>query len=421
MDLFPTKVPLYANGCELRLLPLEVPPYVINATDHVNPGLEVTIARELGKRINFTVKVVQHSFRETGYKYSADGSFTGLYHMLHSRKGDLIFGMLRQNTSYVNDFDSTFVHLTDQVTWHVATANVIREWKNLAMIFTWKLWFILFLFIFINAFSWWFVGRRTRDLRNYTEIRRTLLTGYYILLGGSTSPPRTGLLRLLFLLWTLCSILLVAAYQCKLISLLTKNIYGYQIATEQEFIKQKIQFGYFPGFRNIFKEYANQTGYNLYNNYNPCPIVGNECIIRAAYQRDFVVVKNRRQIRYLTERLLLFPNGRHRLYSMEKNIFIYLLRMMTHRGYPFLHRINYLLLYMQQNGLIEKWDKEVAPRYKYQEKTGAKKLRLNHLQGVFMLIIIGLSLAVTVFVLELCLHSRLGDRNIIHLFQNHSP
>lgn len=303
LELFLTKVPLHVNGCELRLLSLEVPPYVLDAMDPVNPGLEVTIVRELAKRINFTVKVVKHGFKETGYKYSSDGSFTGLYDLLHSRRGDLMFGMLRQNTSYVSDFDSTFIHLTDQATWHVATANLISEWKNLTMIFKWKLWLMLFLFIFINSFSWWFVGRGSRDLRNYTELRRALMTGYCIMLGGSTRPPKTRRLRLLFILWSMTSILLVAAYQSKLISLLTKSSYGYQISTEEEIIKLKLNFGYFPGVRNIFSdEYANQTGFNLYGNYHYCPMVGNECIIRAAYQRDFVVLKNRRQIRYLTKR-----------------------------------------------------------------------------------------------------------------------
>lgn len=75
---------------------------------------------------------------------------------------------------------------------------------------------------------------------------------------------------------------------------------------------------------------------------------------------------------------------------------------------------------MQQSGLIDKWDKEVAPQYKYEEKTGARKLQLDHLQGVFMLIGGGLCLACIAFVLELCLYRRLGHRNMIHLFDKHS-
>lgn len=300
-NVFPNKIPLVTNNCTLKLIALKIPPYVINMTDSRNPGVEVMIVREIARYINFTVKNITHNFINYGAK-QFDGTYTKMFQMIYTKQADLMIGMVRINSSDFKDFDSTVPHLFDQATWHIASALPVSKWKNMYRIFSVKIWILLTLIIIINCFVWWNFGQNPRELHSFHDFQTCFLVGLGVLLSFSAPIPKGKILRGLFILWSFFSILMVTTYESKLISILMKTVYEYQITKGSEILEQGIKFGYNEAVRNIFSDESHKTNHRYYMEFENCPVTTLKCIERAAYQKDFAVFKNRRQIRYLTRR-----------------------------------------------------------------------------------------------------------------------
>ncbi|GLV45960.1 Ionotropic receptor 7c [Carabus blaptoides fortunei] len=114
--IFPQKVPLDLNGCEVKIMPYVIPPYVIdyNITedDPGRAGIEVTIMRNVAKRMNFRIRMIKNFYSHWGYRYP-DGNYSMMYKDLLDYKTEMIFGFANGNASHNMDLDASFQHLHD--------------------------------------------------------------------------------------------------------------------------------------------------------------------------------------------------------------------------------------------------------------------------------------------------------------------
>lgn len=93
--------------------------------------------------------------------------------------------------------------------------------------------------------------------------------------------------------------------------------------------------------------------------------------------------------------------GRQLLYETQENAFPTKLRYLAYKGFPFLDRLNSILLLLQSNGLVNKWDVESQYKIlKLQSENIHQALSLSHLQGAFYVWIFGIFISSTVFILE---------------------
>lgn len=95
LNLYKNKIPRNLNGCEFKLMGLNIQPYVIDIfgdkNDPVSSGLEVTILHIIAKKMNFSEKYIWNPFPHWGY-LMPDGNFTMMLKYLDEKKADIVFG-----------------------------------------------------------------------------------------------------------------------------------------------------------------------------------------------------------------------------------------------------------------------------------------------------------------------------------------
>lgn len=221
-----------------------------------------------------------------------------------------------------------------------------------------------------------------------------------MLLQISLRKPKSTPLRISFISWVITALLIITAYTSKLISVLTQPNYEDQIENEYQIIHSKLNYGYYESGRDLLKEPDDMVHMQMYNFYTHCPFLELDCIDRAAFKRDFAVLKNRRQIKYLIPKRYLSNKGRPLLHTFKKDLFYYPLCFCTPKGYPLLKRINSLILRMQENGLINKMDADLTKKVEVKKEDKQKPLEIGHLEGAFILYLIGEAIGILVFILE---------------------
>lgn len=161
-----------------------------------------------------------------------------------------------------------------------------------------------------------------------------------------------------------------------------------------------MKYGFYRSARNLFNEPYDKIHMEIYTSYTECPYQELDCIDRAAYKRDFAVLKNNREIKYLTPIRYMSNNGRPLLYTFEKDLFYYPLVFCTIKNHPLLHRINSFILRMQENGLINKIDSDLIKKYQPIKEDIEKPLEIGHLEGIFSLYLLGIITGIFFFILE---------------------
>lgn len=171
------------------------------------------------------------------------------------------------------------------------------------------------------------------------------------------------------------------------------------MTTLEELVDSKIEFGFYPTINEAYKD-----PYPLYKQilkrYQPCPLTP-ECLNRTAFTRRYAVVKNRRQVVYLMPRYYTYPNGRAMLYDTNIAAFNTRERYYMRKGYPLLERFDSILIMLTSAGFIGKWDKDLAFfNFVANDDSSLKALSIAHLQGAFMIYVLGVSFAGFVLICE---------------------
>lgn len=311
-------------------------------------------------------------------------------------------GMMIGNNSIEPFFDTTVSHIDTTAVWFVPTALQIAQWKNLTVIFEVNVWLIIFFMFLINGLFWWLVGRNKEKSNEFKDLTLSIMCSFHILLQGSVKNPKTGVLRILVIVWTFSCLLLFTAHQCQLTGILTSPIYEKQISNLEELVTSKLKFGFYPILLDLFSDKNNEIHRKVLNNYVPCSL-DQTCINRTAYQRDFAVIKNKREGKYLIPRLYSYPNGKPMLYTFKEIEFVVWVKYFAKKGFPLINRMNNLILLLQSNGLVAKWERDIVViQNKGVEITKHQTLTLSHLQGAFYLLVIGFTSSIVIFLIEIC-------------------
>lgn len=306
--------------------------------------------------------------------------------------------MMIGNDSLHSAFDGTVYHIETKAVWFVPSSQQIAQWKNLTIIFEKEVWLAILLILIINGTVWWFVARRRENQPEFKDIILCILGSFRVLLQGSVQNPQNVLMRVLVITWTLSCLLLFTAHQCQLTGILTSPLYEPQISNLEELVSSDLKYGVYPILLSLFSE-ANWAQRRILQNYEYCSL-DTTCLDRVAYKRDFGTIKNERQGKYLIPRVYSYPNGKSMIYGFKDFVFVVWARYYTHKGYPFLRRMDSILLRLQAGGFIAKWENDIVQSGKSQDIANHLALTLDHLQSAFYLWVIGIFTAFFVFLVE---------------------
>lgn len=411
-NTFPEKIPLDLKECDIKLMGLNIKPYVLDIKQPkdspTQAGLEVTIIHNVFKKMNFRETYVSNPYPHWGY-LMPDGNFTMTFKSLHDKEVDIIFGMIIGNETMEEHFDTTVSHIDTAAVWFVPTALQIAQWKNLTVIFDGIVWSSIFFVLILNAFAWWLIGKKRETSASYNELSLCLMGSFYILLQGSFTVPHAWKLRFVVLIWSMSSLLIFTAHQCQLTGIITSPLYEHQISNLKELVESDLDYGFYPILKDLYTDPNNWVHKKILNNFKPCSLT-TECMNRTAFKRDFALIKNKRQGAYLMPIYYSFPSGKPKLYTFKESEFVVWCKYYVRRGFPFVKRIDKLIMLLLANGLVAKWDGDLALGAKVEDDPELEPLSLNHLQGAFFLLLFGYVLSTCLFLIEEY-YKRFWDKN----------
>lgn len=316
-DFFPPKIPNNLNGCEFELESLVRAPYVVSLNfsgkDPSESGIEITILYNIAKKLNFVPKYIYHPHNDWGYRLM-NGSYIMMYKDLYAEKISMIVNGFYYNSSIFWDFDYMYLFLNAKGYWWVPAAIEIPVWKNLTKIFNNQLWLIIFLSLVLNGIFRWIVEK------NNEGILYCIFSSMCAMILIPIKFPKERALKLQLHVWIASGLIISTIYISQLISILSKPLYEKQIKSLDEAFEHKLKFGFHPLYVHVYNESIAKDKYILKH----CVLCSadNECVNRTAFQRDFAIMKNDRQIKHWIPKYWTLPNGRNMIYPILEYVIL---------------------------------------------------------------------------------------------------
>lgn len=180
----------------------------------------------------------------------------------------------------------------------------------------------------------------------------------------------------------------------------------------------------FLGGREEYKDWFNneypldQAIYKLYDD--------SELYFSPTVENMADVVAGKRII--LVNRNFVLSKAITDVYAMSSNVFASPLEMISERGFPLLRRFSNLIMFMRDAGIIDKlYDNfyyNMTTLHRIQDLVNGKGieqtnivLTIDHLDGAFTLLILGLLISFVAFVVELILGAYKRRRQPAHLWK----
>lgn len=407
VDVFPRKLGLYFHGCPMKVLPLIIEPYVLDLDRDVNPGYEMMILRTICQHLNITIRYVKNPFIHWGTKLS-NGSYTDMYKHMWEMKAEIMIGMVLANESYVDDFEDTYPHTEVDLTFSVPTPLIVEGWKNFIIIFSKELWYSFGIAMLSCIFTFWLIGKNQETSEGFDKLNNCVFKVWCVIFSCFSTQPKNGLIRLIYMVWTIYSFLMTCTYSSVLISYLTLPTYEREIATVKDMVNSDLKYGGLYVIRYIFNEPDNPTYLTLYKRFENCPLAMG-CTNRTAFKRDFGVIKNARQVAYFTPLLYTYPNGRPRLRRVKDTVVPQCIWTNTVKGFLYVERFNEIILKLREAGLISKWDNEATHFWKRSIEIPPSVIPLNltHLKFGFFCLMFGLLTGLITFLFEIGLFEKI--------------
>ncbi|CAK1583242.1 unnamed protein product [Parnassius mnemosyne] len=404
-EMFPTDM----KGCPLVLQVVVAEPYVlrpskkISSTSFANiyefdKGGDVNLVKIIGEFTNMTLLMCMSKEEENYGTIDQNGTATGAYSLLRNNTVDMMIGNIEVTKILRKWFHTSVSYTQDEMTWCVPIANKAATWDNLVIIFQLPTWIATFACLFTMALLFHVLHYREKESATKCPIRSILLTFSMLLGWGASFKPKRIVFRILIFCWLHFSLNMGITYESFLRSFLMHPRFEKQMSSESDLIQSGIQFGGREIYRSYF-ETNNSSSFYLYRKYNSTTF--SEGIRRVALDRNFAVVSSRRQAEYQDQNL---GKGKRLIYCFPEsnNLYKYGVVLLARKWFPMLERFNKIIRRVTENGLIEKWNKELLMR---RSNAGGMEaifpLSIQHLLGAFVFIGIMYAISTLVFIGEI--------------------
>lgn len=176
----------------------------------------------------------------------------------------------------------------------------------------------------------------------------------------------------------------------------------------KSFLKKTMRFDKSKDFseKKVHKDFFQISKY-IMKNHKICSNM-DECFGQILNNRKKAVAISRAHA--INNPLGMIDNVDFFCFPVSDDVVIYSTVMMFRRNHPLLQTMNEKIRAISESGLLGKWEKEnkVVSKSKNSKNnegggddSSRRKLRLDHVQGAFLLLLIGLSVSLVAFVVEL--------------------
>ncbi|EFA08518.1 hypothetical protein TcasGA2_TC006171 [Tribolium castaneum] len=388
------------NNCTLEVVANQLEPFVINE----NEGFEIALLKQIGQTLNITFNVTITGEDSWGVK--EEGEWTKGLGQVYQNSAVGI-GNFYVAPEYIHDFSNTDAYYLSGLVWIVPIAQYVPKWRVLTVIFSWYLWILCLGLVFVCALLLKVTSLSRNENKHYKKFGNDLLATFQVMIVTAVDrQPRSDFSRIIFIALNFFSIINAAVYTSSLINYLTLPQREPQVDSIEGILAQNWDIGGLPVYHDIFNVTDDEKAVQIYDIFQV-----NESLYiwltSVGDDRDTASIVNYVFLDYLLSKndpLVTDSRGRPKVFVLEDRIFTYSVVMVTNRGFPFLSRFNKVINLMTTHGLPSAMARRytnVLHRKKHGEGGFVKALTMHHLQGAFLVLVLGYICGFGLFLFEI--------------------
>ncbi|XP_077285294.1 putative glutamate receptor [Arctopsyche grandis] len=427
VNLFGNKLPSNMQGCTLKVLAMIMPPFVNELADG-SPGIELELLKTISLKLNVRLAL---DFNSSSRGDKLNDHWTGMIGRLEKGEADLALGGIYPDNIVHEDFDASTSYLQDSYTWVVPRALLLPRWLALIIIFERNLWLSAGALYVLCTLIWLILGKLSGEARMHKCLDHCALNTWVMNIGGvAYNRPLNQTLRIFFIFLCIYNIVLVTAYQTKLIMVLTQPSYENQMDSLKDILESDLNVGGLEELKDLFDN-ADEELYKIVSKrYKNIPNV-EETLHDVIVHRNFSLIASRMFLDDISSKKIEFTDsyGDPNYHTLSSNVLSIPVEIVGRKGFPFIGTISDLISLTKSNGLMSKWLRDYAVESKrksaevkrsatfdtrVQDENDDVSLSLEHLEGGFCILAVGYLAGTIAFILEI--HCQSSDTIYIGTF-----
>jgi hypothetical protein len=415
-NLFPDKMSNF-HGCVVTASTFPYVPYVFPMKErdsnitHYSDGLEINVLQSIATALNFKVKFLPENEHNVS-------KWQGLSDEVSRKESDLGFAAMPHTVHAIGNRDHSVGYLKETIRWFGPQAKASAHWKSPVTMFKPLMWLLLLIVYIISSLIFCLlanVKNTVKEHASYTNAPVCCLQTFSIMLGVAVcARPNTRYLRLFFILWVFYCLLINTAYQSSLISVLTQPQFEPAVGTVDELLDSEMSFGFVWRFNLWYNDTEDMKSEVLINNYIPCRDL-DLCLKRIASKQDFAICGGESHLLYLSQTQYCV-SGVPQFLPFKDEVTSFLVTMFFRVGSVFLESFNKAIYRVTESGIVQKFWTDIKLNHigNIQEDgngvdewdadghgSDAEVLTVHHLQGAFVLQLLGLAFGISAFIIEI--------------------
>lgn len=282
-------------------------------------------------------------------------------------------------------------------------------WTNYVIEFSAYTWLIILTNMFLSSILIrWTVHRLHIQHPDWSTYRYVLFYTFSTFIGATVKlRSRSFILRIFASQWLLYSLVITAAYQAYLGSLMTVPRTEPEINQQSDLLNTSLNL---VGRQEMFSVLNESAAISvefkaIIDRFFILPPIDFDTIVnRMIYKRDIAVFTSKRELIYYAQRRRNSISERRKIHVFSGCIInSYSSAFMLRKGSPFQHPIHSVLSRLFETGIYNNWDKDNKRDEIYHNIIFLKEntLMLRELYGAFVVLFGGLGISTFVFVVEM--------------------
>jgi hypothetical protein len=414
--LFPDKMSNF-HGCVLRASTYPHEPFIIPKNKTVSnvtlysEGVEIRVLQTIASQLNFTVEYLPKP-------ENVSHQLLDVFGKVSRKQSDVGFGATHQTYNAIGKRDHTIGYVPEVVKWFGPIPKQIPHWKGLVTHFTPQMWLlilIVYLIVSILFCSLANVQRSVKERVSYKNPVVCFLRNFSVVLGSAVSVrPQTWFLRLFFVVWVYYCLLINTVYQSSLISVLTQPQFESPVDTVEKLLNSHMPYSFTEKGQLWYSEADDPASKKMLEKGTECISV-EACLEQISSNQYFAVCGGGLHLLYMSYQKKYSSSGRPKFIPFNDEVVSFLASMFFRSGSPFLESFNRIIYRLAEYGMVLKFWKDTNLLYieeiddvdqnedEDDDRVNGDPvvLTVTHLEGVFILMLLGLACSLTVFIIEL--------------------
>ncbi|KAG5681328.1 hypothetical protein PVAND_010775 [Polypedilum vanderplanki] len=387
--------------CPIKIVTFErCPAMCYNKKENKFSGYDWELIQEISQQLNFKMEVKYLEGEEQWGTILSNGSLTGGLKELVEKRAEIGIGnyFLRESRTKIVDYSTAYFNIP--IVLVIPPATKLSPFEKLLRPFEIIIWILLFITFSIGLLVIFMINYKIKKIKNFVFGRKvnTPTLNMFIAIFGQqqTILPGRNYARFILMMFLIFCLVNRNVYQGALYIFLQSDGRHKDIKSIDEMIEKDFKF-------YVYESYIDFV-HNSSEIYKRKIIIRNESELpfskevdenlKAAFMTPQTNVINRNQMN----------QGKFSLKVCDEQVSVINIVMFFTRSFFLKLTIDEKLHYFDANGLLTYWiNKHADKRYLNVKDadTGPKILLVEHLFGVFNIMLIGYAIATIIFILEL--------------------